>query len=297
MMKAMRGQMSTNLDKLVQRMDSPFTAQMTSFPFPAKFRMPQVETYKGSRDSLNHLELFKTLMHLQRVPDKIMCRAFPTRLKGPTRVWFSKLTPNIVSTFKELGGHFVTHFIEGQRYKRSLASLLNIKQWEDESLRSYVTRFNKEALLINEVDDKVLVTAFTNGLQSGEFLFFIYKNDPKRMADMLYKATKYMNAKDAMIARGGRPKKRERQDDLRLDKGRKSTRTSDRRDNRRSRPPLGRTINFTPLNTPLNQVFMQIRDNVVLTWPNKLKGDLIKRPRNKYRSLPSIPWARQLQVL
>jgi len=52
-------------------------------------------------------------------------------------------------------------------------------------LRSYVTRFNKEVLLINEADDKVLVTAFTNGLQSGKFLFSVYKNNPKTMADML----------------------------------------------------------------------------------------------------------------
>ena len=66
----------------------------------------------------------------------------------------------------------------------------------------YVTRFNKEALLIDEVDDKVLVTAFTNRLQFGEFLFSIYKNDLKSMADMLYKAMKYMNAEDTMITQG-----------------------------------------------------------------------------------------------
>ena len=76
----------------------------------------------------------------------------------------------------------------------------------------YVTHFNKDALLINEANGKVLVTAFTNRLQSGEFLFSIYKNDPKTMADMLYKASKYMNVEDAMIARGGKLKKRDRQD-------------------------------------------------------------------------------------
>ena len=66
--------------------------------------------------------------------------------------------------------------------------------------------------MIEEANDKVLVIVFTNGLQSREFLFSIYKNDLKIMADMLYKATKYMNAEDVMIARGGRLKKRERQD-------------------------------------------------------------------------------------
>ena len=57
---------------------------------------------------------------------------------------------------------------------------------DDESLRSYVTRFNKEALLIDEADDKVLVTASTNGLRSRKFLFFVYKNDLKTMIGMLY---------------------------------------------------------------------------------------------------------------
>ena len=41
-------------------------------------------------------------------------------------------------------------------------------------------------------------------------------------------------------------------------------------------------MNFTPLNTPLDQVLMWIRDDVTLTWPDKLKGDSNKRPRNKY---------------
>ena len=41
---------------------------------------------------------------------------------------------------------------------------------------------------------------FTSGLKQGEFLFSIYKNDPKTMVETLYKATKYMNVEDVMIA-------------------------------------------------------------------------------------------------
>ena len=102
MMNALRGRVSNNLDDLVHRTDSPFTTSVTSFPLPLKFRMPQVENYDGSKDPLDHLEFFKTLMHLQGIPDEIMYRAFPTTLKGSTRIWFSKLTPNSIKTFKEL---------------------------------------------------------------------------------------------------------------------------------------------------------------------------------------------------
>ena len=60
--------------------------------------------------------------------DEIMCRAFPTTLKGFTRVWFSKLTPNSISTFKELSTQFASHFIQGHSYKKSTVCLMSIKQ-------------------------------------------------------------------------------------------------------------------------------------------------------------------------
>ena len=162
--------------------------------------MPQMENYDGSKDPLDHLESFKTLMHLQGVPDEIICRAFPTTLKGFARIWFNRLAPNSIDTFKELSAQFASHFIRGHRYKKSTACLMNIKQWENEMLRSYITHFNKEALSINKADDKILVAAFTNGLWKGKFPFSLYNNSPKTISDVLYRATKYMNTEDALLS-------------------------------------------------------------------------------------------------
>ena len=214
-MNALKGRVSNDLDDLVNRTDSPFTTSVNSFPLPHKFHMPQIDSYDGVKDPLNHLETFKTLMHLQGVADEIMCRAFPTTLKGAARIWFSRLTPNSISTFKELSAQFTAHFIGGHRYKKSTAYLMSIKQRKDETLRSYISRFNKEALSIDEVDDKILVAAFTIGLRKGKFLFSLYKNNPKTMSKVLYRVTKYMNAEDALLAQEEKPKKRERQEDTR----------------------------------------------------------------------------------
>ena len=81
MMNVMKGRIAT-LDDMVHRTDSPFIAQVTSCPLPPKFRMPSLESYNGVKDPLDHLESLKTLMHLQGVPKEIMCRLFPTTLKG-----------------------------------------------------------------------------------------------------------------------------------------------------------------------------------------------------------------------
>ena len=64
MMNALKGQVSNDLDDLVNRTDSLFTTSVNSFPLPQKFHMPQIESYDGVKDPLDHLETFKTLMHL-----------------------------------------------------------------------------------------------------------------------------------------------------------------------------------------------------------------------------------------
>ena len=125
--------------------------------------MPHINSYDGVKDPLDHLETFKTLMHLHGVVDAIMCRTFPTTLKGAVRIWFGRLAPNSISTFKELSAQFTAHFIGGHLYKKSTACLMNIKQREEETLRAYISRFNKEALSIDKANDKILVAAFTTG--------------------------------------------------------------------------------------------------------------------------------------
>ena len=102
------------------------------------------------------------------------------------------------------------------------------------------------------------------------------------MSEVLYRATKYMNAEDALLAREKKPKKRERQEDTQQDQGRKKARTGDRRDERRPKPPGGRFTSFTPLTAPIDQVLMQIKDEEALTYPEKLKGDPNRRLRDKY---------------
>ena len=177
-----KGRATRNLDTLVHRTDSSFTETVISFPLPSKFRIPSLENFDGTKDPLNHLESFKTMICLQGLLDEIMCRAFPTTLKGPTRIWFKKLTPGFVRSFAQLSRSFFNYFIGGQRYRRPITHLLNVKQKEGETLRSYLTKFNKETLLVDGVDDKVVLKAFIFGLQSGDFLFLVYKDPPTSMS-------------------------------------------------------------------------------------------------------------------
>ena len=83
---------------------------------------------------------------------------------------------------------FLRHFVGGQRPKRLADHLLTIRQGERETLRSYVKRFTRETLEVDEANDKVQLTTFKAGLRSRDLVASLTKNPPKTMAEVLLKA-------------------------------------------------------------------------------------------------------------
>ena len=79
---AMKDKGGENLDGMIRRTDSLFTNEVLNCPLPPKFCLPQLESYDGSKDPLDHIESFKMLILLQMIPNEVMCRTFPTTLKG-----------------------------------------------------------------------------------------------------------------------------------------------------------------------------------------------------------------------
>ena len=68
-------------------------------------------------------------------------------------------------------------------------------------LRSFITRFNREALTIDKMDDKLLLAAFHYGVSSDLFIHKLYDQEPQTMAELIHSAQSFMNAEDAIIAK------------------------------------------------------------------------------------------------
>ena len=88
-------------------------------------------------------------------------------------------------------------------YKKPSYHLLTIKQSSQESLRSYVQRFNTESLKVDFLDEKFAIIAFIAGLgvQSKDLMFSISKNPQASMAEVLAKTEKYINGEEALLSK------------------------------------------------------------------------------------------------
>uniref|UniRef100_A0A2N9H379 Reverse transcriptase domain-containing protein n=1 Tax=Fagus sylvatica TaxID=28930 RepID=A0A2N9H379_FAGSY len=159
------------------------------------------------------------------------------------------------SRFK-LSRAFIDHFIGGQRKGCLPTHLLNVKQMEGESLRAYVHHFNKEAMQIDRPKEDVTLTAFMVGLRKGNFLYDLYDPPPKRRKDV-----------------------DDRKQEPAKQKVPKFSKTLERK---RTTVLSVKFNNFTPLNTPIDQLLMQIQEDPSLRWPGKIRSDPNSRPKNLY---------------
>ena len=106
------------------------------------------------------------------------------------------------------------------------------------------------------------------------------------MAELIHSTQSFMNAEDAIIAK----KKRK----VTLENGyihhpkqgphSKKAKIKEKRDRKgkKARSSSGRYSNYTPLNTLIDQVLMQIKNDPSLKWHERMKGDPCKRNKNKY---------------
>ena len=97
---AIKEKTERSVDRLVRATDSPFTAAVLECPVPLKFLLPKLEPFDRLKDPQEHLNTFKMTLGLKQPLNEILCRSFPTTLKGAVREWFTKLPTSSMDNFE-----------------------------------------------------------------------------------------------------------------------------------------------------------------------------------------------------
>ncbi|XP_058111682.1 uncharacterized protein LOC131254998 [Magnolia sinica] len=133
----------------------------------------------------------------------------------------------------------------------------------------------------------MMISAMFSGLKEGKFTFSSGKNPPKMLVKLITRAQKYTNAEEfsnssnnVQVAEPLTKGKR-----LRNEEPQPSNKKSDDyvpRDHHLSRKPEGKFCSYTPLNTSIEQIPLDIRGQRLLNWPVCMKADTECRDKRKY---------------
>ena len=120
---------------------SPLGQHIFSYEPPRSFVILLFAMYDGFSDPYAHMLHFNQAMILSVGNDRLLCKVFPTILKGPALAWFHKLPRGSINSFCELWAVFVSQYSFSVRQKGKISSLQIIFKWEDESIRDFTRRF------------------------------------------------------------------------------------------------------------------------------------------------------------
>ncbi|XP_043694184.1 uncharacterized protein LOC122644878 [Telopea speciosissima] len=260
---------------------------------PKGFKMPPIEQYNGKADPVDHLETFKSLMYLQGASDTIMCKAFPSTLKGSARQWFSHLKPLSLSKFIDLGRAFLTNFMSSRIHKTTAANLLAIRQQAREIIREFLTRFNKEALEVRDLDLMVKFQALSSGIRDRKLKESLIMEEPVDMCDLYSRCEKHINLAEVLtveqerelrIERKGQDRKEPPVSKNKPKENREQREGKRRRDDRAwvSRSDVKPELAYTPLTHRRAYILNEVKDRLTIHWPTKMVKPASEHNKNKY---------------
>ena len=135
----------------------PFTNAVLEAPLPDKWKGFNRDRYDGTTDPDEHMYAYTTHMSLYTSDDGVMCRVFPTSLKGGALSWFTKLPPNSIDSFATLVSKFETQFATRRLHHLTSIALVGIFQEKGELLRTFIDRFSKVAMSIQNLSPNVAI--------------------------------------------------------------------------------------------------------------------------------------------
>ncbi|CAJ2629814.1 unnamed protein product [Trifolium pratense] len=125
----------------------PLSRDILQAPVPKGVeRPPALPAYDGLTDPDEHIASINATLNFLRVSGAIRCRIFPTTLRKGAMAWYHSLPPRSIVSWMDLSDQFRRHFTASRKQPKTEAVLDAIFQGDNESLRSFIERFNKEAV-------------------------------------------------------------------------------------------------------------------------------------------------------
>ncbi|XP_026459158.1 uncharacterized protein LOC113359795 [Papaver somniferum] len=209
--------------------------------------------------------------------DTVLCRYFPSSLKGLTLSWFDNLPPNSIDSYDQLTEKFLGTYMYNKAVDAGMDKLFSLAIAYKETTREYTDRWHKIFQEIGNVDPVVSINCYKWGLDRMSPLFVeIHGSVPTTERDLRVIIEKHARLEEiqrenlrAQAQRSHRTHSVEQASGSKRsgstehpNEDRKGRTNDRRRDDRKFEVQV-----YTKLNTNYTRILREIKDRENLEWP------------------------------
>jgi len=227
-----------------RELSTPFSQEVLDAVVPNTFTGPKA-IFTGREDPEAHLSAFHTQMVLVGGTDAAKCEIFMSTLTGDAMDWFISLPDAHITSFRQLSRLFREQYLANRPPPPEPYDLFGVKQYQGESLKEYINRFDAQVVKVGATDQNMIACAFRRGVCPGPFHESITQRRPRTFSEIRRRAVEHIASEEKVYMKRvsvvpSRPRAQARAPPVRVNETTTERRKTDRRRPYEARKPLPR---------------------------------------------------------
>ncbi|GAU46248.1 hypothetical protein TSUD_401800, partial [Trifolium subterraneum] len=175
----------------------PLAQALWDAQFPANFKIPQLPTFEGKTDPLEHLMAVGTQTAIIGAEEHLKCKILSRTFKDAALRWYMNLPRNSIASYTDFHKKFIHQFAGSKHVQVTATSLFGIRHGHNENLREYLTRFNEATIQVSNPNQEMFVVAVQNGLKVGHINESLAQNPASTVQEIMKRAECYIKGEES----------------------------------------------------------------------------------------------------
>ncbi|XP_050876397.1 uncharacterized protein LOC127080113 [Lathyrus oleraceus] len=244
----------------------PLSRAIMEAPLPKGMeKPPNLAVYDGTTDPDDHVDNVNAMLDYRNdITGHLKCRLFSTTLRKGAMAWYKSLAPESITSWRVMRSMFTRHFTASRRHPKTEATLEAIVQKKNETLRSYIERFNQEAVEVDTTEHMKKYLLERGLLPGSELSRAVGIEPPRTLNELLHKAQAYIRYEEKQVAHNARSGRNagetdhSKREDASISRRNGDKRREERpRELREGRGPAGRYSEYTLLTAPRERILAE----------------------------------------
>lgn len=192
---------SSHHGKLDEPEPQPVSAEIWNAPVLEGFKSPSLSSYDGKSDPVEHVTSFNTRMVV------LMAMLMAGTLFDVALCWYMNQPRFSIINYPNMTKKLIHQLSASRHRKISTTSLFNVRQEQNESLRSYLARYNDTTIKVVNPNQELLAGAFQNGLMVGPFNESLAQKPADSMEEIISRVECYNKGEESNAEKNTRDAK------------------------------------------------------------------------------------------